>query len=209
MRKALLTAFLLLAACETVRQGVAVLSHQPHEDASRAEAGRYRLDPQHASVHFGVRHLGFSTFIGRFDRIAGALDFMPQSPADSGLEIRIDAASINSNAADIDATLREELFESDRYPEIRFIAKGAELTGASRGIVHGALLMAGRSHPLDLAVTFNGAAKNPLTGVPTLGFSATATLDRSDWGLGDWYPAVAKAVEIRIEAEFVLDAQAK
>ncbi|GAB4124747.1 MAG: YceI family protein [Rhodothalassiaceae bacterium] len=205
MRKALLIALLLLAACDTVRQGLAVLAHHPSADAGRAAPGRYRIDPQHSSVHFSVMHLGFSHFTGRFDDIAGTLDFVPTSPTESSLDVHIKAASVNSNATEIDALLREKLFGSDRYPDIRYTARKADLTGEREGIVHGELQMAGRRHPLDLEVVFNGAARNPLTGAQTLGFSARATLDRSDWGIGDWYPAVAQDVEIRIEAEFVLD----
>jgi polyisoprenoid-binding protein YceI len=55
---------------------------------------------------------------------------------------------------------------------------------------------------VTLNVTFNGGAPNPLTDKHTLGFSATGHFSRSAFGLGRWYPAVGREIQLRIEAEF-------
>ena len=69
--------------------------------------------------------------------------------------------------------------------------------------MHGDLTMLGKTHPLILHVIFNGAyQKKFLTNVPALGFSATATLNRSDWGFTTLIPIVSDKVDIIIEAEF-------
>ncbi len=203
IRAAVLALCLILAACQSVRQGVAVLTHAPSDEASAAPGGRHMLDPGHASVHFSVMHLGYAFFAGRFDEMSGTLVFRPDEPTGSKLEIRIEADSVNSGNAEVDALIRDDLFEVTEHPVIRFQSTDIALTGEASGTVTGDLTMGGRTAPVTLGVTFNGAAPNPLTGDDTLGFSATATLDRGDWGLGDWYPAVAREVELRIEAEFI------
>lgn len=205
-RYAVLAACLGLAACASVRQGVAVLTHSPSDAAATAPGGRYTLDPGHASVQFSVMHLGYAFFTGRFDDLSGTLEFRPDDPIQSTLHIRIRTASVNSGKAEVDTLLRDELFEADDHPVIHFASADIALTGETTGTVTGALTMGGQTRPLTLDVTFNGAAPNPLTGDDTLGFSATASLDRSDWGLGDWFPAVAHDVALRIEAEFIRQA---
>lgn len=193
---------LSIAACRQISEGVGVLTHSPSAEAADAPAGRYEADPDHTSVHFGVVHLDYSTFLGRFDTVEAELVFDPADPTRSRLEVVIASASVNSGSAAIDTELRD-LFESAAHPRIRFTAQKARLDGASAGAVTGQLEMAGSRAPITLDVTFNGGAENPLTGRYTLGFSATGTLERSDWGLGDWRPAVADKVSVRIEAEFV------
>ncbi len=195
----------LLAGCTDIKRGIAVLTHAPGSDLGRVAAGVYHADPGHTTVEFGVVHLGYSTYLGRFDRVDAELDFVPDDPTASTLVVRIPAASVDSNNPAVDEALREELFEVARHPEIVFRAVRAERTGERTGTLTGALTMAGRTNEVALDVVFNGAAKNPLTGVPTMGFSATGTLDRGRWGLGRWYPAVAREVAIRIEVEFVLE----
>lgn len=207
LRYAALAVCLALTACASVRQGVAVLTHSPSDEAADAPGGHYILDPGHASLQFSVMHLGYSFFTGRFDALSGTLDFRPDDPVRSTLDVRIGTASVNSGNAEVDVLLRDELFEAVDYPVIRFVSADIALTGATTGTVTGALSMGGRTRPLTLDVTFNGAAPNPLTGDDTLGFSATAHLDRSDWGLGDWFPAVARDVKLRIEAEFIRQAE--
>jgi hypothetical protein len=84
-----------------------------------------------------------------------------------------------------------------------FQSKRIEITGKNTAKVHGDLTILGKTHPLTLNVIFNGAyQKKFLTNVPALGFSATATLNRSDWGLTTLIPVVSDKVDIIIEAEF-------
>ena len=40
--------------------------------AETAQPGTYKIDPDHASVHFTVGHLGTSELVGRFNQIEGA-----------------------------------------------------------------------------------------------------------------------------------------
>jgi len=202
-RLLILTATLALVGCERLQQGLGVLTHAPSREAGEAPAGVYTLNSAHSSLHVGVTHLGYSTYRARFNTVSGRLDFAPRDPRESALEVTVQAASVDSGNAEIDNALREELFAVGEHPEIRFTAEEIAVTGESTGRITGELAMGGERHRASLAVTFNGAATNPLTGEETLGFSARGTIDRTDWGLSNWVPAVGREVEIRIEAEFV------
>ncbi|GER06280.1 hypothetical protein GCM10007972_00230 [Iodidimonas muriae] len=206
-RFALAVAFLavvLLSACTRIEQGLAVLSHDVSTRIAPIPAGVYHSDPDHVFVHFSLWHLDYSQFTGRFDDVAIALHFDPSAPTQSQLDVDIPVASLNSGSEAIDGMLKTEFFDLKAHPSIRFTANTTTLLDAQTGQIEGILEMNGRTRPLVLEVVFNGYAKNPLTGVPTMGFSAHGELDRSDWGLGKWVPAVGKTVRLQIEAELVL-----
>ncbi|RMD90880.1 MAG: polyisoprenoid-binding protein [Alphaproteobacteria bacterium] len=204
-RRGILILCFVLGGCAGIERGIAVLTHAPSLDPARAPAGTYHADPAHTTIQFGVGHLGYSTYLGRFDRVDAELGFSPKDPIASTLVVRIPVASVDSNNPAVDEALREELFDAAHHPDIVFRATRIEASGENRGRLIGDLAMGGRTNQVTLDVVFNGAAKNPLTGVPTMGFSATATIDRGRWGLAKWYPAVAREVAIRIEVEFVLE----
>lgn len=188
-----------LAACTALN----VATHRVSGDPVDAPAGTYRADPRHTSIVFDVDHLGFSRFVARFNEVEAVLDAVPEAPEKSRLEVTIKAASIDTNVAELDKMLTgDDMFDATRHPDITFVSKSIVRTGEDAGEVTGNLTIAGRTHPMTFAVTFNGAAPDPLTGEDKLGFSADGTLDRSVWGLGKWWPAVGTEVRFRIEAEF-------
>lgn len=196
---ALSVAMLVCASCTAVK----VVTHTTSADPIDAPAGHYQLDAHHWSVTFDVDHFGYSRFVMRFDKMAADLDFHPEDPAQSHVSARIDAASLDTNVADLDEMVRgPDLLDSEHFPEIAFVSRALRVTGKNTGEMDGDLTLHGQTHPVTLAVTFNGGAPNPLTGKHTLGFSATGHFSRSAFGLGRWYPAVGREIQLRVEAEF-------
>jgi len=178
----------------------------PAQTPTAAPAGNYVLDPTHASVTWSLSHAGLSNFTARFDDISGALEFDPDSPANSRVDIRIDPKSVNTGLPDFDDTLATSgnYFDADTYPEIRFVSNDIEITGENSGLITGELTLRGVTKPVTLKTKFNGAGKsfgNPGT---TLGFSAETEILRSEWGM-DYLIRLANIgdkVTLRIEAEF-------
>ncbi len=188
-----------LAAC-----GYLLPAHNQTIEPSALRAGAYRLDPDHAVVLWKVDHLGFSTFVGRFDRIAGSLDFDPLQPTEAILEVVVETASVSTHVASLTEDLRSATwFATDRFPEARFVSRGVEVTGADTGRVSGDLTLLGVTLPMTLDVIFNGGASNILTGGYTLGFQASAVIDRTAFGLSTFAPAIGREVTLEIHAEFV------
>jgi len=194
-----LLTLLASASCTAVK----VVTHTTSADPIDAPAGLYHLDAHHWSVTFDVDHFGYSRFVMRFDRMTADLDFHPDNPAASKVTAHIATASLDTNDAELDDMVRgSELLEADRFPEIIFVSKQLRVTGKNTGEMDGDLTIHGQTQPVTLAVTFNGGAPNPLTDKHTLGFSATGHFNRSAFGLGRWYPAVGREIQLRIEAEF-------
>lgn len=188
-----------LAACTAIN----VATHRVSDDPVDAPAGTYRADPRHTSIVFDVDHLGFSRFVARFNEVEAVLDAVPDAPEKSRLKVTIKAASIDTNVPELDAMLKaSDMFDAAGHPDITFVSRNIARTGEGAGEVTGDLTIAGRTHSATFTVTFNGAAPDPLTGEDKLGFSAEGRLERSEWGLGKWWPAVGNEVRFRIEAEF-------
>lgn len=197
-RAAGLVAVFALSAC-----GYLIPAHHQTTEPSELPEGAYRLDPEHTALLFKIDHLGFSQFVGRFDRVDAALNFEPNDPQASELTVLVDMASIDVNPPAFAEELRgPDWFDVERFPEARFESRTIEVTGENTGIVRGDLTLHGITRPVTLDVTFNGGGDNLITGTYTLGFAASGTLKRSDFGLGAYAPAVGDEVELEISVEF-------
>ncbi len=191
---------LLLGACVAAR----VITHDVSDDPVAAKPGTYHLDTRHSSLLFDVDHFGYSRFTARFDKVEAVLDAAPGKPETSKLRVTVKAASVDTNVAELDKMITgSDLLDAGRYPEIGFESTSLKRTGKNTGEMTGNLTMHGKTKPVTLAVVFNGAAPDPLTGDDTLGFSATGNFNRADWGLNAWWPAVGNDVHVSIQAEFI------
>ena len=190
------TLALILLACAT----------PPVTDVSELEAGNYRLDPTHARVNWSLSHAGLSQYTARFDDVRGTLNFDPAAPQSSRLDIRIDPKSVSTGLPKFDETLATSgnYFDGDTYPEIRYVATAITTLSDSTGVIVGDLTLRGVTKPVTLNVTFNGAGKSFGNPGKTLGFSATGTFLRSDFGM-DYLiklAGIGDEITLQIEAEF-------
>ena len=86
--------------------------------------------------------------------------------------------------------------------QIGFVSTSVTRTGEFTGIVSGDLTLNGQTHPATFNVTYDGGKTAPLRGATALGFSANATIDRTQWGVTQWGMFTGNEVQIVIEAEF-------
>lgn len=198
-RTAVLALACLLAAC-----GHLLPAGHQSIDPARLPAAAWRLDPEHSTILWKVDHLGFSTFVGRFDRLDATLDLDPSAPEAARLEVVVETASISTHPPGFDDELKgRSWLWSERYPQARFSSTRIEPTGPASGLVTGDLTLLGVTRPVVLDVVFNGGASNLVTGRFTLGFAAKAVIDRAAFGLSTLAPAIGREVTLEIHVEFV------
>jgi polyisoprenoid-binding protein YceI len=191
----------MLFGCATL---LAQISPKPETDLAKVPGGTYELDVSHANVTFEIMHMNFSNYVGRFNSFTATADFDPKNPAASKATVKIDPASIDTNHEVLEKDLRGKNFlEVETYPEITFVSDRLEITGANSGKLHGQFSLHGVTKPLILDVQFNGGGKNPMSGKFTLGFVATGSLKRSDYGMTYIIPIVADELTFRFNGEFV------
>ena len=172
----------------------------------------WEVDPAHTTIEFAVKHMMFTTVRGRFKSFTGTARVDARNPDLSGVDVDIDAASIDTGVADRDAHLRSaDFLDVENHPRITFRSTGVEGAHAKEGDrfrVTGDLEIRGQAMPVTLDVTFEGVGKDPW-GKQRAGFAARTEIDRREWGL-KWNQAleaggvlVANSVKIEIEAQAV------
>ncbi len=170
----------------------------------------YRIDPSHTDVIASWSHLGFSNPTAHFGQVDGTITYDPQNVGASKVEVTIPLSGMNSHVAKFDEHLRSaDLFDVARFPDITFKSTKVEAAGENRLRVTGDLTLRGVSKPTVLDVTLNKVGEHPMTKAPTIGFDATTTLKRSEFGLGYALPAVGDEVRIRITTEASVAPRAK
>lgn len=144
---------------------------------------RWNIDPSHSLAEFSVRHLMITTVKGRFAKLEGWVDYDPANPAASKLEVQIDAASIDTREEKRDAHLRSaDFFDVEKHPKITFLSKA--VTASDDGLrVLGDLTMHGVTKEVTLEVEGPSAPTKDPWGNQRIGATATAKINRKDWGL--------------------------
>lgn len=180
----------------------AVLAYSLAMPAVAAET--YKLDPMHTAVVWHVSHLGFSTPSGKFMNIDGTLVLDRPNLAASKVNVTIPITMMDTGVPKLDEHLKsKDFFDAANYPTATFISNTVEATGKDTAIVHGTLTMHGVSKPEDLNVRINKVGVNAYK-EPTAGFSATATIKRSDFGMTFYVPILPDEIRLEIETEAII-----
>ncbi len=171
-------------------------------DYASAPAGDYALDPAHTSVTLKVSHLGLSSYTFRMGGVRGGFSFDPAHPESSKLQVEIDANAVDTGDPAFNRQIADQVLQASSYPTIRFVSTAVKPGREGRGQVVGDLTLHGQTHPVTLDVVFNGFAPSPKEKAVRMGFSADATVRRSDFGATQYAPMVGDEVSIAIETEF-------
>jgi polyisoprenoid-binding protein YceI len=181
---------------------------------------RWFFEPGHTAAEFCARHMMVTRVRGHFKDVHGTLDFDPENPSATSLEVTIDASRIWSGEPDRDAHLKStDFLDVENHPTITFRGRGVELIGATEGKLRGELTIRGVTRPVTLDVRFlgqwqtpwweGGVDKGPKT---RAGFLARTRINRKDFGV-NWSAVlldrgglvVGDDVDITIDAEAILE----
>ena len=168
----------------------------------------WQIDPSHANVGFAVRHLMISTVRGRFSDVRGTVSVDDDDFQTAEVHVTIGTASVDTREPKRDAHLRAtDFFDCDRFPEMTFTSTRVEHTSRGYWLV-GYLTIRDVTREIALIVSAEGRVRDPWGGVRA-GFSATAVLNREDFGL-TWNAAleaggvlVGSEVRIAIDVELI------
>lgn len=169
----------------------------------------YEIDSAHSAVHFSVRHLMVSNVRGEFGKISGTVKFDPEKPENSTVEATIDVNSISTREPQRDVHLKSaDFLDAEKFPTITFRSKKIEVDSGG-GKVTGDLTIRGVTHEITLKVEGPTPEIKDPWGKQRIGASATAKLNRKDFGL-TWNAAletggvvVGEEVKIEIDVEVV------
>ncbi|MGR3461013.1 MAG: YceI family protein [Roseovarius sp.] len=170
---------------------------------AQAAPETYELDPSHSQVVFTYNHLGFSTTTGMFSGFEGEIQFDEEDPANSSVSVSMPLMSMftgwEKREADI---LSDEFFGAEPGDMVTFTSTDIEVTGENTAIITGDLTMNGitKSVALDTTMT-QKSESHPMNNRPWIGFDATTTLKRTDFGVGKYAPYVSDELQVEISIE--------
>jgi len=170
--------------------------------AAQATPVTYKLDPNHTMVLFSWNHFGFSNPTANLGISAGTLVYDEANPAKSSVEVTLPLANLDTHVSALDEHLKKpDFFDAAKYPVVTFKSTKVEALGGNKFKVTGDLTVHGVTRPVVLDATLNKAGMQPMLKVPAVGFDATGTIKRSDFGVGAYVPNVSDEVQIRITTE--------
>jgi polyisoprenoid-binding protein YceI len=183
----------------------------------KALKGTYKSDPYHSSLTFKIDHMGLSHYTARFTRFDAILDFDPAKIASSSVTANVDPTSVRTDfSGDFKAlqkdspykTFDEQIARGDKFLNAdkfgRITFKSTKVVRAGEKLkIAGDLTFLGVTKPVTLLASVVGSAeKHPFLGKGVVGFSATGTVKRSDWGMVGTQSILGDDVTIIFEGEF-------
>jgi polyisoprenoid-binding protein YceI len=166
-------------------------------------ADTYHLEKTHVDLLFSIDHAGFTEKHGSFRELDATLNYDAEKPENSQLSVTVNTGSVDTGFPARDTDLKSEKFlDVGKYPEMRFVSTKVIVDKDKTLRIDGQLTLHGVTKPLTLHAKLNKAAPSPFDKRPTLGFSATGSLKRSDFGISTYVPMIGDVVTITIDAEF-------
>ena len=170
---------------------------------------KWNIDPDHSVAAFRVRHMMVAHVRGQFNKLSGSAQFDRTDPSTLSLEVSVDATGLYTGIPQRDEHLSSpDFFDVASHPAITF--KGTDFTAAGDGgKLSGDLTIHGTTRPVTLAVAFAGPLVGPedFGGETVLGITATATINREDFGMvwnvpmDDGGVMVGREIEIELNIE--------
>ncbi|MFN7017279.1 MAG: YceI family protein [Fimbriimonadales bacterium] len=149
----------------------------------QAQPVTYRIDPVHSFIIFRVKHLNTGYAYGRFNTFSGTIVVDEKNPANSSVELEIDASSVDTGNSQRDDHLRSpDFFNARQFPKITFKSTRVRKISDTTVEVQGNLTIRGVTRPLTARVTFTGKGRNQ-RGQEIIGFETTFTIRRSQFNV--------------------------
>ena len=172
------------------------------EAASKVAAGTYTVDTDHTQIAWGINHLGFNVYYGIFGGTTGTLTLDPAKPASASVSLTIPVDKVTTTSEKLNAHLKSaDFFDTAKFPTATFKSTGVVVDGLKAKIT-GDLTIKGITKPVVLDARFTGAGPNPMSKIETVGFEASATIKRSDYGITYALPVLGDEVSLHITAAF-------
>ena len=187
-----------------------------HAETSREDvaSGLYSLDKTHAFLTWTVKHNNISDYSVNFTDFDAILEFDADNPANSKIELTINPMGLETKYPDANKkadwenklATDDSFFDATQYPEISFVSTDIQVDGDTVGRVTGDLSFRGMQQSVTMDVSYGGVANPPWFGQrDVIGFNASTSLDRSDFGMTNLRGIVSDQVIIEFSGEFIQD----
>lgn len=183
----------------------AAVASPPVPALSSVKAGTYKVESYHTEVGFSLSHFGLTSYSGLFSGATGSLRLEPGNLAATRLEVNVPVQSVLTTVPVLTDELKgDKWFDAARFPQAAFTSTNVTVGQNGELTIAGNLTLHGETKPIVLHAHLVGAGVNPIDKQYTVGFQATGTIKRSDFGISLYAPAIGDDVELSIAGAFEL-----
>ncbi|XBS68941.1 YceI family protein [Acerihabitans sp. KWT182] len=172
---------------------------------ARAETQTYAMDPAHTSVVFSWNHFGFSNPTANFSNVTGNIVLDDKQMTHSKVDVTIPIDSVDTHVQKLTEEFKgKDYFDQATYPDATFHSTKIVSEGGHKYKVYGDLKIKDITKPVVLNAVLNKKGEHPMEKKPAVGFDATTTIKRAEFGLDKFVPMVSDAVKITISTEAIV-----
>ena len=144
----------------------------------------YVLDPRHTYPSFEADHMGgLSIWRGKFTDTTGKVVYDKEAKS-GAIDITVKINSIAFGLAKLDEHAKSpEIFDAAKYSTATYSGKFTKFNGAAPTEAQGTLTLHGVTKPVTLSINSFMCKPNPMTKKEICGADASASLDRSEFGV--------------------------
>jgi len=162
----------------------------------------YTIDASHTNILLRVSHGGFSEMVLEALQPEGTIVFDKENPTKSAVQLTLKSSNIDGDDEKFNEHLHSaDFFDAKNHPEITFKSTNIKMIDENTGIITGDLTLRGITKPVNLNVDFNKAGQNPSSKKDVIGFTASGSLNRSDYMMNYGLPFVGDKVTLDINVE--------
>ena len=169
--------------------------------ALAAQPVTWSVDPVHSTAQFTARHFGIVPVIGTIPIRSAAVQVVEGSQFPLGVSAELDASKVDTHNDTRDGDLRSDhFFNAAATPTIKFVSTKVDGTDPSHFTITGDLTMHGVTHPVVLNAQVVASGKSP-RGRSIIAYAATATIDRTQWGMTYGPLIVGNNIDLSLNVE--------
>lgn len=166
----------------------------------------WTADPNHSHLGFTVTHLGIADVPGNFSDYDVKITAEEEDFSDAVVEMTAKLNSIDTRVEQRDNHLKSaDFFNVEQYPNMHFKSTDIKKIGENKYELSGNLNLHGETKPVTVEMVYRGTTANPnAKGAPVAGIQISGNIKRSDFGIGDDFPApmISDVVLIKADGEF-------
>ena len=162
----------------------------------------WKNDKPHSQLGFTITHLGISEISGTFNDFDVNINSSKPDFSDAVVELTANVASIDTRVEARNNHLKTaDFFDAEKFPTLDFKSTSIKKAGKNKYKITGNLTMHGVTKSVTMDMQYKGSVVNPMSKKQTQGFQVTGTIKRSDFSLGNGFPAPMLSDDVRIKAD--------
>ena len=165
----------------------------------------WKSDDPHSQLGFTGTHLGIADVSGTFNDFDVTVASSKPDFSDAVFELTAKIASIDTRVEARNNHLKSaDFFDAEKYPTLNFKSTGIKKVEGNKYKLTGNLTLHGVTKPVTMDLLYKGTVENPMSKKQTAGFQVTGVIKRSDFNVGNGFPApmISDDVTIKADGEF-------